>query len=529
MHRRSISNILFVVLTLMGVALVPAAAVALWDGTSDGLALVASAGLMGLVGVFGYFLTRERREGGRRLSIRDAYLIGAMGWITAGLAGAIPFLLFAHMQSVWPEWVSEVPPGTRLCALPEDVLHPGREFCSVSNAVFESVSGITTTGASVIRVGLWDDLSSTLSQGKPGLPRGLLLWRSVIQWLGGMGILVLAVTLLSLAGVGGLQLLKTEMPGPTPGKLKPRIADTARILWKLYLVISVAQVVFLMIGGMDAYNAVSHTFTTMATGGFSTLATSVAGMQSAYFEWIITFFMLLAGANFTLHYLAVFRGSFEYLRNAEFRVYVGLTASVILLTCGFLWLKGPHDGMMATFRSASFQTVSILTTTGFATRDFGLWPPVLQFVLLGLMFVGGCSGSTGGGMKVIRVQVVALAAYRELTRIIHPRSVSAVRVGHRVVEEAKVQAMVGVVIFFCTAFVLSSALLASLGLDIVTSISAVAACLGNVGPGLGDVGPSLHFFDVPLPGKWILVFNMLAGRLEIYTIVILFSPQFWRK
>jgi trk system potassium uptake protein len=529
MHPRTVLNVIAALLLLTAAAMLLPLAVALWDGTPDSLPIAISFVFTTLIGSLGWAATRQRRED-RSLGHRGGYLVGAFGWFAACLAGALPFFLFAHMSTVDPQWVpSKASSQMKLCDLPSETLHPGREFCSPTDSIFESVSGFTTTGASVIRAGLWDDLSSRLSDGKPGLPRGILLWRSLIQWLGGMGILVLAVTLLSLTGVGGMQLMKAEVPGPAPGRLSPRIADTARLLWKLYAIISAAEVLLLMAGGMDLYNAVNHTCTTMATGGFSTLSASVGGIDSAYIQWVFTFFMFVAGANFTLHYLLLFNQAPSYHNDYEFKVYLVLFFACIAMIVIGLYAAGQADGIEPTVRSAAFQTASILTTTGYATEDFTLWPVALQFLLLTLMFIGGCAGSTGGGMKVARIVVVAKVAYRELLRIAHPRAISPVRMGREIVGESMVQAILGVVIFFVSTFTLSTLAMAALGLDLVTALSSVAACIGNVGPGLADVGPAAHFYHIPAVGKWLLTFNMLAGRLEIYTVLILFSPHFWNR
>ena len=527
MRYRTIFHILGVILLFIGAAMVIPTILALVDGAEDAIPLGISTGITLAAGL-GLYLSTRRSHEDSWLTHRDGYLTTVLGWLLASLAGAIPFYLFAHMSEVDPAWAPEAPPGTAVCALPVETLHPGSEFCSFTDSVFESVSGITTTGASVIRAGLWDGLDEPTSRGRPGLPRGILLWRSLIQWLGGMGILVLAVTVLSLVGVGGMHLMKAEVPGPTPGRLSPRIADTARILWWVYVLISAAEVVALLAGGMDLYNAVCHTCTTMATGGFSTLSTSVGGMAPR-FQWIITFFMFLAGTNFTLHWALLFRRSFGYHNDAEFKLYTILIiggSGVLLLS---LYGAGLHWGVEETIRHSAFQMISVLTTTGFATEDFGLWAAEAQLMLLALMFIGGCAGSTGGGMKVIRIQVTIKAAYRELKRIAYPRSISTVRVGHTVVKEPTVSAIIGVVSLFLGTFVVSSILMAAMGLDLITAASSVVACIGNIGPGLGGVGPAENFHFIPAPGKWLLMFNMIAGRLEIYTVLVLLTPHFWRR
>ena len=530
MRYRAVAHIVSVVLVFMALSMLLPICIALADEAADRAALLVSWGITLLLGVGGFFFFRDP-AGTRSITHREAYLASVLGWVAASLVGALPFFFYAHLSNADPQWLpEEVHSDMALCDISEEVLHPGREFCSITDSVFESVSGITTTGASVIRSGLWDSLDSPLSGGKPGLPRGFLMWRCLIQWLGGMGILVLAVTALSLAGGSGMHLMRTEVPGPTPGKVSPRVADTARLFWKLYVIISLGEVLALMAGGMDWYNAVAHTCTTMATGGYSTLSASIAGMNSAYFEWVITLFMMLAGTNFALHYGLLFSRHFNYHRDSEFKAYSAIFLfGVVTLVAALGFAQSPVEGVEPTLRSAAFQTASILTTTGYATRNFALWPVYAQLLLLILMFVGGCAGSTGGGMKVVRMQVMVKVAYRELVRIAHPRSVSAVRYGKDVVDEFKVHAIVGVVIFFICGFVISTLIMAALGLDPLTAISSVAACIGNVGPGLGDVGPTANYYFIPASGKWLLMFNMLAGRLEMFTVLILLSPHFWRR
>ena len=529
MHFRTVLHIISVVLLFLGLAMLLPLGVALADGATDVLPLLISLAATAVAGIVTFALTMPRGER-PPVTHRDAYLAAVLGWLAASIAAALPFYLYAHLSWADPAWT----PGVgvhevELCSIPAETLHPAREFCSFTDSMFESISGITTTGASVIRAGLWDRLDVQLSSGLSALPRGFLLWRSLIQWLGGMGILVLAVTALSLVGGGGMQLMRTEVPGPTPGRLSPRIADTARLLWKLYAVISAVQILMLIFGGMDWYNAICHTCTTMATGGFSTLSGSVGGMNSPYFEWILTLFMLAAGTNFALHYGLVFGRAFGYHKDAEFRTYSAIFVFGVLSILLFLFLAGRWEGLEPTLRSAAFQSASILTTTGYATRDFALWPVYLQLLLLAFMFIGGCAGSTGGGIKVVRFQVMFKFAYRELFRIAHPRSVSAVRYGHTVVPNSGVQAILGVVILFVGGFAVSSLMMAAMGLDPVTAVSSVAACIGNIGPGLAEVGPTGNYFLIPQAGKWVLMLNMLAGRLEMFTVLVLLSPHFWRR
>ena len=424
---------------------------------------------------------KERGE----ITRRQAFAIVAFGWISASIFGAVPFVLS----------------GT---------------FANPLDAFFETVSGFTTTGSSVLPSAAID-----------AFPKGLHFWRSMIQWLGGMGIILLSIAILPFLGVGGMQLYRAEVPGPFLDKLRPRIAETAKILWQTYLLISGLEVALLFFGGMSLFDSICHAFTTMATGGFSTKGASIAAFGH-YHRIVITFFMFLAGTNFALHYRLLRGNVTGYVRDREFRFYVTL----ILIGIGIMFfiLSSRYGGGWGNrLEDAVFQVISIMTTTGYATADFGVWPAFCQYFLLLLMFVGGCAGSTGGGMKVDRIMLLLKYAQQELRKIIHPHAAITVKVGEQPIAPVVINGVVGLVTLFMGIFVLASIAMTILGLDIVTSISAVAAALGNIGPGLGRVGPVEHYAHIPAVGKGILIFCMLAGRLEIYTIVILLFPEFWRK
>lgn len=426
-----------------------------------------------------------RRGDAKPMSHREGMGIVGLGWIAAGLAGALPFI-FADTFSG-----------------------------SITDAVFESLSGFTTTGSSVLT-----DIEA--------VPKGILMWRSVTHWLGGMGIIVLSLAILPFLGVGGMQLYKAEVPGPVPDKLTPRIKDTAMLLWKVYVLFSVAEAIFLLAGGMSFFDAICHTFGTMATGGFSTKNTSVAHYDSAYFDWVITAFMFIAGVNFTLHYRMLRGKPMAMFRDAEFRFFAGLIlvfTAIITLT---EWGRS-FDSFWESLRFSAFQVAAIGTTTGFATYDYELWTPLAQALLLFLMFVGGSAGSTGGGMKCMRIMILLKQAYQELIRLVHPRAVKHLKLGGKIVPPEVVSGIWGYFILFMLLFVISSFLLAALGVDVLSSFAAVVACIGNIGPGLGIVGPTDNYAQIPLLGKWILIFCMLLGRLEIYTVIILLVPEFWRK
>ncbi|BBD07625.1 TrkH family potassium uptake protein [Desulfovibrio ferrophilus] len=415
---------------------------------------------------------------------REGMAIVAIGWIAAALMGALPF------------WFA----GT---------------FATFTDCFFESMSGFTTTGASVL-----SDIEA--------LPRGILFWRSLTHWLGGMGIIVLSLAILPFLGVGGMQLYKAEVPGPVAEKLKPRIKDTAMLLWKVYLLFTVLQTVLLLLGGMDLFESLCHTFGTMATGGFSTRNTSIAAYDSVYFDTVITIFMLIAGANFTLHYNVLRGRPAVMFRDPEFKFFMSIFVIFTLASTISIWGNN-YESLGDALRFASFQVASIMTTTGYATADYEIWTPLPQALLLLLMFLGGCAGSTGGGIKCMRIMLLLKLAYQELFRLIHPRAVTRVKLGRHNVEPEVLSSITGFFMLFLGLFILSSFLLAAMGVDVVTAFSAVVASIGNIGPGLGGVGPTDNYAHLPMMGKWLLVFCMLLGRLEIYTVIILFVPEFWRK
>jgi trk system potassium uptake protein TrkH len=343
-----------------------------------------------------------------------------------------------------------------------------------------------------------------------------------------MGIIVLSVAILPFLGVGGMQLYKAEVPSPVPDKLKPRIRDTAMILWKVYALISLAQVLLLMIGGMDFYDALCHTFTTMPTGGFSTKNTSIAHYNSVYLDTVFIFFMILAGINFSLHYQFLRGKPLAFWRDSECRFFLG---AVLVLT-GIVSINiygSVYETLGQALRFGSFQVVSIVTTTGYATADYELWPAMSQIILILCMFLGASAGSTGGGMKCLRVMLYFKYCYKELFSLIHPHAIKHIKIGGKSVPEDVMRSVLGFMGLYIGLFAFSSVLLASMGVDFMTSIAAVAATIGNIGPGLGMVGPVDNFAHIPYLGKWVLIWCMLLGRLEIYTVIILLVPEFWRK
>ncbi len=429
-----------------------------------------------------YFLFRGAK--GEMMSHREGMGVVAIGWTAAGFFGALPYY-----------W--------------------GGVFDGFSDAFFESVSGFTTTGASV------------MAQIEV-VSRGFLFWRDLTQWLGGMGIIVLSLAILPLLGIGGMQLYKAEVPGPVPDKLKPRIRDTAMVLWKVYVLFSAAEALLLMLGGMDLFEALCHTFGTTATAGFSTRNASIGSFHSPYIDTVIILFMLLGGINFSLHYQCL-RGDLRaFWRNPEFRFFMGAIL-IFFLAVTFNIYHTAYETLSGAIRFGAFQVISIITTTGYTTADFEKWPPLSQSILLFCMFLGASAGSTGGGMKCLRIMLLLKHSYKQLFSLIHPHAVTQVKLGGRPISDEVLHSIWGYFMLYLGLFILCSFLLAAMGVDVVTSFAAVAATIGNIGPGLGLVGPTDNYAHIPVLGKWLLILCMLLGRLEIYTVLILFVPEFWRK
>lgn len=471
---------------------------------------------LGLVAVA---LTRSHSRG--RITPAEGFAVATLGWLLVAALGALPYYL---SRTGLPGTIDGV--GTT----------PGLVLGYIE-AFFESMSGFTTTGSSVF--------GTPLSEGGFGLiesmPNSLLFWRSMTHWLGGMGIVVLVLAILPALRAGGYQLFQAEVPGPAAERIRPRIRETAAILWGVYLLLSIAETILLWAGGMGPLDSLCHTFGTMATGGFSPKDASIGhyaqiGHSSAlYFEIVIDVFMFLAGCNFLLHYLALHGKPRAFLRNAEFRQYAGLLAAAIVVMTAFTRLA-VYPSVGAAIRASAFQTLSITTTTGYVTADFDLWPGACRMLLLVLMFCGGCAGSTGGGVKQIRIMVVMKYLYRELLRLLRPNLISRIRIGETTIEERACAGIVGLVLLWLTVFIAASVGVlmlieptASSDSQLVTSFSAVAATLNNIGPGLAEVGPSTNYGWLPGGVKVILSLCMLMGRLEVYSVIVVLLPIAWRK
>jgi len=437
---------------------------------------------MAFAGVFGVLLVSTRTEFDRRIRPRDGFLIVTGAWILVSLVGAVPYFVT----------------GT---------LGP-------ANALFESVSGFTTTGSTVIA-----DVTV--------IPRSLLLWRAMSQWLGGMGIILFTIAILPLLGIGGMQLFKAEVPGPVADKVRPRLAATARMLWMIYVGFTAAEWVALRLAGLSGFDAICHSFTTLATGGFSTRNTSVGEFGSPLVEWIIIFFMLLAGINFVLHFRLLTGRTREVWRDAELRYFLGVVA--VASTILFVTVHEDGNRIADSLRHAVFQTVSILTTTGYCTTDFELWATLPSLVLLCLMVLGGMSGSTGGGIKSLRALLAVSSLRTSVHRLIHPHAVRPVKYGGVVVSESVLSGIWAFLTAYLLIAVLGAAVVAAYGYDLMTAISAAMTAIGNVGPGLGEVGAYDNFAHFPSVPKIVLAALMLFGRLEVFTILALFSREFWRR
>ena len=418
------------------------------------------------------------------IRIKEGFAIACLGWIVAAAFGALPFM-FA---------------GT---------------FTNFIDAYFESMSGFTTTGATVIAA-------------IEGNPYSILFWRDFIQWLGGMGIIVLVVAILPPLGVGGMQLFKSEVPGPEPDRLKPKIKDTAKLLWRVYIVISALEVGCLYLSGMSLFDALTNMFGTMATGGFNPRNLSITAYGNPFIEIIITFFMLIAGANFSLHYKVLHGDIKSLFKDKEFIFYCGIILFSIFAISTELRLY-VYKSVFTALRYATFQVVSIITTTGFVTADFDTWPAFSKTILLVLMFIGGCAGSTGGAIKNIRIMLLLKQAAREFKKLIHPQAITPIRLGNKTISEEVMRNITSFFFLYIFIFVICSFIMSALGLDMVSASASVAATLGNVGPGLGIVGPTKTYTLIPPLGKIVLTICMLLGRLEIYTVLVLIVPEFWKK
>jgi trk system potassium uptake protein TrkH len=481
MQLRAIQRIVGLLLTLFSLTMLPPLLFA-WrdgDGTQPGFAIACAAALA--CGLALWLPVRARRS---ELRLRDGFLVVVLSWVMLALFGAVPFVFNAAL--------------------------------SYGDAVFESLSGLTTTGATVLT-------------GIDDLPRSVLYYRQQLQWLGGMGIIVLAVAILPMLGIGGMQLFRAETPGPMKdNRLTPRITETAKALWYLYFGLTVLCASAYWIAGMSLFDAVGHSFSTVSIGGFSTHDASIGYFDNPMIEIVATLFMIISGANFALHFMA-WRGASirPYVRDPEFHSYLTILGLMAGIATIYLYVSGTFDNFAEALQRGVFQAVAIATTTGFTTTEYHQWPSFLPVLLLMSSFIGGCAGSAGGGLKVIRVLLLMRQGTREIKRLVHPHAHYLVKVGNKALSGEVIDSIWGYFSLYVVCFCAMTLLLAATGVDLVTAFSAVAACINNMGAGLGGVGTG--FADLNPASKWVLCVAMLLGRLEMFTLLVLFMPGFWRK
>lgn len=483
MNSRLVSKALSLLTAIISLSMAWPLLWAIRDGTSDVAPFVISM-ILGLT-LSGLLLFAGRREQFRDMGIREAFTVVSLAWILASAVGALPYYLHGGI----PDY---------------------------TDAFFEAMSGFTTTGGSILT-----DIEA--------LPRGLLFWRGLTHWIGGMGIIVLSLAILPFIGVGGIHLYKAEVPGFVVEKLTPRLHETALRLWGIYLFLTAAETVLLLFGGMSLFDALTHSFSTMATGGFSPLNKSVSFYDSAYIDWVITFFMFISGVNFVLHYRFLL-GEFDAYRvDEECTFYTGVVLFSIVTTAVLLVREGFYASLGESLRYSAFQVVSVITSTGFFTADYEQWPAYTSFLLFLLMFVGGSTGSTAGGLKCLRVLTLARIAKREMALSLHPQGIFQIQVRRKTAREGTLSSVATFFFLYMVVFVAGALVMAALGLDFVTAVSSSAAAIGNTGPGFGAIGPTDSFASIPAAGKWVLSLLMLMGRLELYAVLLILRPSLWRK
>jgi trk system potassium uptake protein TrkH len=483
MQSRVILKVLGFLLIIFSVSMLPPLLLGWHDNDGTKAVFIQAWGVLLISGIIMWLPNRKKSDD---LRIRDGFLIVVLFWLVLALSGALPFMMAEdpHMTAV--------------------------------DAFFESMSGLTTTGATVLT-------------GLDVLPRSILYYRQQLQWLGGMGIIVLAVAIAPILGVGGMQLFRAEAPGPmTNNKLTPRITETAKALWYIYLGLTVICAALYFAAGMSLFDAIGHSFSTLAIGGFSTHDASIAYFNNPLIESIAMLFMLIAGINFSLHYLAIRHRSLRhYISDSETKAFLLILSVLSVITVSLLIMEGTFEETGDTIRLGLFQVISIATTTGYTTSSFSYWPGLLPVLLIIGSFVGGCAGSTAGGMKVIRVELLLRQGRREIDRLLHPNAVLPIKLNKRPVPDSVVNAVWGFFSLYVISFVSLGLLMMMSGSDIVTAFSATAACLNNLGPGLGEVAN--NYSSISDSGKWILSFAMLLGRLELFTLLVVLTPAFWKR
>jgi len=478
-------------IVFMGIALILPAIIAFIYQEESWKAFLLSSGIAFATGLFLWYFFKTDEEA----RVREGFLVVGLSWLFLSLVGALPFVI----SGVLP---------------------------SYTDAVFETMSGLTTTGATILGGTTAEGITNPMIE---EIPKSFLFWRSLAHWLGGMGIIVLSIAILPLLGIGGMQMFQAESPGPTTDKLTPRVQETAKLLWVVYVAITGLEFVLLWVHpSMDWFEALNHAFATLATGGFSTRNASIAAFDSVYIDVVITIFMYLAGISFAMHFRLIKGDAESFFVNRETRFY---TLIIILAITGISFSLWYFDDMHIgeALRYGAFQAVAIITTTGFGTADYEAWYPFGAFLLFMLFFTGGCAGSTGGGIKMMRWMILIRNTSREIKQIVHPKAILPVRIGDQIVGQDIQRTVLSFFMLYMFIFAIGAFIMSLFGYDLLSSVGASIAALGNIGPGWGDFGPTDTFAHVPLLGKWVLILMMMIGRLEIFTVLILFSPAFWKQ
>jgi len=486
MFKNQIFYIIGFLLIFLGIGMIPSALWSIYYSDGDLFAILISMLVTILTGILLSFIFKKNKE--RSIKTRDGFAIVTLGWIVLVAFSALPFYLSGTLN--------------------------------YTNSFFEAMSGLTTTGATIL------GHKNTLMI--EDLPHGILFWRSFTQFIGGMGIIVFSIAILPMTGMGGVQLFRAEVAGPVASKLEPRIKQTAKLLWSIYLGFILILCLILKIEGMSWFDALCHSFTTISTAGFSTKSASI-GAYSGLIQWTIIIFMFLAATNFSLHYYFISKGKFEYHKDQEFRFYIGLCIIISLLFFISIANTNKYEFNLISLRHSIFTAVSILTTTGFNTENFNNWPEMSKTLLFFMFFIGGSAGSTTGAMKIIRSILVFRYIVYEVRKLLHPNGVYSISIGGKAIDDEVVRATLSFYLFYIFIFIFTAIVLSFTGLDLETALTASAASIGNIGPGLGDIGPYNNWGHLTYFAKWLTSFCMLLGRLEIFTVMVLFSRSFWRQ
>tara|TARA_B110000116_G_scaffold265354_1_gene274443 strand:+ start:583 stop:2052 length:1470 start_codon:yes stop_codon:yes gene_type:complete len=481
-------NILGIVSIFLGFSMIPSALWSLYYNEPDFISFIKSSSITILVGLLFYFTTRLYvKKENKDLQSIEGFTIVSLGWITMGVFSSLPFY-FSNIN------------------------------LSFVDSFFEAMSGLTTTGATILGDHiLIEDLS-----------HGLLFWRSFTQFIGGMGIIVFSIAILPLLGIGGVQLFKAEVAGPTADKMTPRVKQTAKLLWGIYVGLVILLTTILYLEGMSFFDATCHSFTTIATAGFSTHSESIGFFNSPLIEWTIIVFMLIAATNFTLHYIFLSKGQIDYFKNEEFRIYLYTFFIISIIIFFNINYYKMFNWSLDSLRDSMFTTATLLTTTGFTTANYELWPNLSVMLVFILFFIGGTSGSTTGALKIIRTVLIVKYLIYEMKKLLHPNGIYNIKIGGKIIDENVVKNTLGFYLFYLFIFISSALIISAYNIDYVTALSTAASAIGNIGPGLGDIGPTDNWSFLPDQLKILSTFLMLLGRLEIFTVMVLFSRIFWK-